>query len=147
MKTVTIISGVYGADNGKGGVTAIARGQTCDVSDAEAARLVTLGVAAMAVATPHEGQTALGAGENTPDSNDAQEGSTGHMDAEQLAGMTNAQLKQLADDMGLDTSKCNRKADYIALISAGKVIVPAENDDTVDDGELPPDLEAEAPVE
>lgn len=153
MKTVKIVSGVYGADNGKGGVTAIARGQTCEVSDAEAARLVSLGVAAMAVATLQEGQTAPEAGENTPEGDNAQEGAVGHLDAGQLSSMTNAQLKQLAEDMGLDVTKCKKKADFIELITAEEVIVPTdgeegeEEDDTVDDGELPPDLEAEAPVE
>lgn len=150
MKTVKIISGVYGADNGKGGVTAIARGQTCELPDAEAARLVAFGVATMVVATLQEGQTMPKAGENTPSGNNAQENSTGHLDAKQLSSMTNAQLKQLAEDMGLDAAKCKKKADYIELITAEEVIVPPdgeEYDDTVDDGELPPDLQAEAPVE
>ena len=67
---------------------------------------------------------------------------------------TEAEYKErlmVAEDMELDTSKCRVKADYVALISEAEVIVPAEEeadegDDTVDDGELPPDLEAEAPV-
>ena len=63
--------------------------------------------------------------------------------------MTNAQLKALADGMGIDASKCRKKADYIELITAEEVIAPTgcEDDDGIDDGELPPDLEAEAPVE
>lgn len=140
MKIIKIITGAYGADNGKGGVTVIDRGQTCEVSDEEAARLVALGVAAMDVATPQEAQDAAGAGENTTNGNSSQEGTTGHMDADQFSTMTNAQLKQLAEDMGLNVSKCKKKADYIELIAAEEVIVPP-------DGELPPDLEAEAPVE
>jgi len=153
MKTVKIIFGSYGLPDGRRGVKLIDCGQTCEVDDAEAARLVALGVAAVVVATPQEAESATGTGENTPEGDNAQEGAVGHLDAGQLSSMTNAQLKQLAEDMGLDVTKCKKKADFIELITAEEVIVPTdgeegeEEDDTVDDGELPPDLEAEAPVE
>lgn len=114
--------------------------------------LVSQGVAAYAqdsldkaVATPQDANGVCEAGENTTDETGAQSGTVGHLDAEQLSAMTNAQLKKLAEDMGLDTSKCKRKADFIDLITAEEVIVP-ETDDTENDGELPPELSAEAPV-
>ena len=167
MKTVRIISGSYGADNGKRGVCVIDRGNTCEVDDAEAARLISLGVAAEVVATPQEPQDAPEAGVNTPDDEKAQEPLIGSLDPEQLSTMTNAQLKKLAEDMGLDTAKCRVKADYIELITAVEFAVDPEGDEDdadadgeaddedadadddaeVDDGEAPPDLNVEAPVE
>lgn len=151
MKTIKMIFGSYGAPNGKGSVKLIDCGQTCEVEDAEAERLIALHVAQEVVATPQEREEPIKAGENTPDASDAQEGFTGHLDPDELSTWTVAELKQLAEDMELDTSKCKVKADYVALISEAEVIVPAEEeadeeDGTVDDGELPPDLEAEAPV-
>ncbi len=151
MKTIKMIFGSYGAPDGRGRVRLIDCGQTCEVEDAEEERLIDLRVAQEVVATPKEREEPIKAGENTPDASDAQEGITGHLDPEELSNWTVAQLKQLAEDMELDTSKCRVKADYVALISEAEVSVPAEDeadeeDDTVDDGELPPDLEAEAPV-
>lgn len=145
MKTIKIVTGTYGADNGKGGVVAIDRGHICEVDDQEAARLIALGVAEKVVATPQDANGVCEAGENTTDESGAQSGIVGHLDAEQFSTMTNAELKKLAEDMGLDTSKCRRKADFIDLITAEEVIAP-ETDDTEDDGELPPELSAEAPV-
>lgn len=123
------------------------------------ARLVRAGVAryfgedfaAPAASLPLEPRDGAGAGENTPALETPQEPLVGSLDTGQLSTMTNANLKKLAEDMGLDASKCRVKADYVALISEAEVSVPAEDeadeeDDTVDDGELPPDLEAEAPV-
>lgn len=117
--------------------------------------LVSRGVAEYAqdapaegVATAQGGVTAPAAGENPPAGEDAQDGVTGHLDARQLATMTNAQLQALAGDMGLDASKCRKKADYIELITAEEVNVPpdGEGEDPVDDGDLPPELSAEEPV-
>ncbi len=153
MKTVKIISGTYGADNGKGGVTAVSRGETCEVDDQEAERLVSIGVASVAVATAQEARIEPGASEDMCEDEGAQIGAVGRLDASQLLTWTNAQLEKLAEDMGLDTSKCKKKADYIELITSEDVIIPSdddtdgEDDDTVNDGEQPPDLEAEAPVE
>lgn len=100
------------------------------------------------VATAQDREYAPGAGKDAPAGEDAQDGVTGRLDAEQLATMTNAQLQALAGDMGLDASKCRKKADYIKLITAEEIIVPfgGEGDDPVDDGGLPPVLNAEEPV-
>ncbi len=147
MKTIKMIFGSYGAPNGKGSVKLIDCGQTCEVEDAEAERLIALRVAQEVVATPQEHEELIEAGENTPDASDAQEGITVSLDPEELSTWTVASLKRLAADMGLDTSKCRVKADYVELISAEEFPVdPEDDDDAVDDGELPPDLEAEAPV-
>ena len=153
MKTVRIISGTYGADNGKGGVIAISRGETCEVDDQEAARLVSIGVASVAVATAQETQAESEASEDMSERSDTQSGVVGRLDANQLLAWTNAQLEQLAEDMGLDVSKCKKKSDYIELITSEDVIIHSDcvdggdDEDTIDDGELPPNLEAEAPVE
>lgn len=121
----------------------------CD--DAQAARLVGLGVAEY-VGTQWREQEAdpepqpdTGDGSQAPD---AQQGDTGddsqdpenvsgHLDAAQLETMTNEQLKNLAGDLGIDVSKCKKKADYIAAIVA--VEVEVEPDAIVDDpdNELP----------
>lgn len=163
MKTVKIIFGSYGLPDGRRGVKLIDCGQTCEVDDAEAARLVALGVAAVVVATPQEAESATGTGENTPAPETPQAPAIGSLDPEQLSTMTNADLKKLAEDLGLDTAKLRVKADFVAAISA--VEFPVEDDpdedeagtdgdadgddedeDTVEDGEAPPDLKAEAPV-
>ncbi len=154
MKTIRMIFGSYGLPDGKFGVKLIDCGQTCEVDDAEAERLIALGVAAPVVATPQEPQAETGTGENTPAPETPQEPLSGSLDPEQLSTMTKANLKKLAEDMGLDTSGCNMKADFVALIAAEEVQVDPEDDkepeeedeDAVDDGETPPDLKAEAPV-
>ena len=150
MKTIRMIFGSYGLPDGKRGVKLIDCGQTCEVDDAEAERLIALGVAAPVVATPQEPQAETGTGENTPAPETPQEPLSGSLDPEQLSTMTKANLKKLAEDMGLDTSGCNVKADYVALISAEEFLVDPEDDDededAVDDGDTPPDLGAEAPV-
>ena len=149
MKTIKMIFGSYGLPDGKYGVKLIDCGQTCEVDDAEAERLVALGVAAVVVATPQEPQAETGTGENTPALETPQEPLSGSLDPEQLATMTVANLKKLAEDLGLDTAKCRVKADYVALISAEEFPVDPEDDedeDVVDDGDTPPDLGAEAPV-
>ena len=165
MKTIRMIFGSYGLPDGKFGVKLIDCGQTCEVDDAEAERLIALGVAAPVVATPQEPQAETGTGENTPAPETPQEPLSGSLDPEQLSTMTNADLKKLAEDLGLDTAKLRVKADFVAAISA--VEFPVEDDpdededgadddadgddededeDTVEDGEAPPDLKAEAPV-
>ena len=145
MKTVEIISGVYGADNGKGGVTTIARGQICEVSDVEAARLVSLGVAAMTVATPQEGQGTAKAGENTPESFDVAEGQEtaqdglalndcidivdGHMTEKSLMHMTRANMEALAADLCIDVAKCKNKAEIAALLTQVDLDLAAQADE------------------
>ncbi len=135
MKTILITRGSYGMDNGRGGVTVVHRGHTCEVEDGEASRLIDLGVATPAGDAPRSGP-----GKDPGHGGDAAEGEeTAHPDLARLQSMTLAELKKLAEDMDLDASDLRKKADVIDLITAESVYA-------VDDGETPPDLDAEAPV-
>lgn len=64
---------------------------------------------------------------------------TGHLDPEQLSALTCDKLRALAEDMGISTGKLKTKAQLIDAITAAEV--------TPGDGDLPPILSAEAPVE
>ena len=118
MKTVKMIFGSYGLPynlpDGKRGVKLIDCGQTCEVEDAEADRLVALGVAAEVVATLQEAEALVEAGETTPEDSDALEGSEPPQESE-------------ADPEDEEDEDENEE-------------------EAEDDGELPPDVKAEAPV-
>ena len=89
-----------------------------------------------------------GAGADPADGGEGAGGAeTAHLDPEQLKELTNAKLRELAEDIGIDTAKLKTKAQLIAAITD----VPledaiSENDGGVDDGEAPPALTPEAPV-
>lgn len=109
-----------------------------------AERLIAGGIAVeyvpSAVATALQDAEDSGEGKNLSDGEKPVEGTEGaNLDPDQLQGMTVAELKRLADDMGLDASDCKKKEDYIVLISAEDVYAE-------DDGKAPPELGAEAPV-
>ena len=142
---VKITCGGYGyVAPGSKAVRLVYRGEVVDVPESEAKRLVGIGSAALVedvapktVATAPVGPDNSAASVNMPDGgNDtgansdahsengedaAAEDDASHLDAEQLSGMTVAELKKLADDMGVDVSKCKVKADYIAAIAAAEV--------------------------
>lgn len=150
MKTVKILCGGYGlkvpAETGIR-TKLILRGEVCELPDSEAAELIAANMAVPVVATPQERGDGIRAGENTPAAKTPQEG---FLDPEQLKTMTVAQLKQLAEDMGLDSTACKKKAELIERITAESVIIeeeeqPEGNEDE-EDGEAPPELGAEAPV-
>ena len=121
------------------------------------ARLASLGVGVVledipeedttgAVATPVEGEDDEGAGVDTPDQDEPAEGEeTAHLDPEQLKELTNAKLKELAEEMGIDTAKLKTKAQLIAAITD----VPLEDaiSGEEDDEGAPAGLGAEGPVE
>lgn len=123
----------------------------------EEARLVSRGVAdyvtrpiigtVPSVATPAGGEEADGAGVDLPDGVEGAEGEEiARLDPEQLKELTNAKLRKLAEDMGIDTTKLKTKPQLIAAIAN----VPLESaipEDDEDDGEEPPELGAEEPVE
>ena len=68
---------------------------------------------------------------------------TGHLDPEQLGELTNAQLKEMAEAMGIDTKKLTTKAKLIEAITEANVIQgPAE-----DDGEQAPTFDATEAVQ
>ena len=158
MKRVKITDGLYGyRPKGAKHPQPAPAGSLCIVTDAEAARLASIGVGVVledipeeditgAVATPVEGEDDEGAGVDTPDQGGPAEGEeTARLDPEQLKELTNAKLKELAEEMGIDTAKLKTKAQLIAAITD----VPLE--DAIsgeDDGEgTPAGLGAEGPVE
>lgn len=153
---IEIISGSYGWRKTKDAMPKLVeRGGICEVDEAEARRLVALGVAVIV----HEADEAPVASGSTVESGDipcsdmpsaengAESDAEAHLDPEQLKTLTKAKLTELAKEMGIDTAKLKTKAQLIAAITD----VPledaiAEDDDGVDDGEAPPVLTPEAPV-
>ena len=143
---VEIISGSYGWRKSKDAMPKlIERGGTCEVDEAEAKRLVALGIAAIV----HEADEAPAASGSMVESGDTpcadmpseENGAEAHLDAEQLQEMTVAQLKELAAELGIETAKLRKKDDLIAAI----VAVPVEPGEEISEDDLP-DLSAAAPV-
>lgn len=148
---VEIISGSYGWRKTKDAMPKLVeRGGICEVDEAEARRLVALGVAAIV----HEVDEASVASGSTAESGDtpcadmpsaengAESDAEAHLDAEQLQEMTVVQLKELAAELGIvETAKLRRKNDLIAAIAA----VAALPGEEVGEDDLP-DLSADAPV-
>lgn len=158
MKRIKITNGLYGyRPEGAKHPRPVPAGGLCVVTDTEAARLASLGVGVVlediheedttgAVATPVEGEDGTGPGVDTPGQNGPAEGEeTAHLDPEQLKELTNAKLKELAEEMGIDTAKLKTKAQLIAAITD----VPLEDaiSDVEDDEGAPSGLGAEGPVE
>lgn len=158
MKRVKITNGLYGyRPEGAKHPRPVSAGGLCVVTDTEAARLASLGVGVVledipeedttgVVATPVEGEDDEGAGVDTPDQDEPSEGEeTAHLDPEQLKELTNAKLKELAEEMGIDTAKLKTKAQLIAAITD----VPLEDaiSGEEDDEGAPAGLGAEGPVE
>ena len=158
MKRVKITDGLYGyRPEGAKHPQPVPAGSLCIVTDAEAARLASLGVGVVledipeedttgAVATPVEGEDDEGAVVDTHDQDEPAEGEeTAHLDPEQLKELTNAKLKELAEEMGIDTAKLKTKAQLIAAITD----VPLEDaiSGEEDDEGAPAGLGAEGPVE
>ena len=106
----------------------------CD--DAQATRLVSLGVAEYA----EKAQAAAPAANPDAANQQDEETVTGHLDPERLATMTNEQLKNLAGDLGIDVTGCKKKADYIDAIVAVEVEAGG-----IEDGDELPDLDAADP--
>lgn len=158
MKRVKITNGLYGyRPEGAKHPRAVPAGGLCIVTDKEATRLAALGVgiviedipeerAAGAVATLVEDEDSTRAGVDTSDQDGPTEGEeTAHLDPEQLKELTNAKLKELAEEMGINTTKLKTKAQLIAAITD----VPLEEAISGEEGDegYPPGLGAEVPVE
>lgn len=160
MATIKIICGAYGyrPPERPGTVKTIRAGETCEVSNEEATRLISLGVAEFAtqeaVATPHAPHSEGGGGNDTPDQDKGQKMALdglevpdtldivcGHFTAESLGTMTNKALADLAADLGLDAKACKNKADYVALLSSVELDMADQ-----DEGDEPPTPSAELPV-
>lgn len=154
MKRIKITKGTYRQKvEGTKRSILISIGERAIVSDREAERLIKLGVAiyvSEAAAKPSFAAPVAGIkGENPVDAhlhasageNGVEDAAIATLDAEQLHTMTNADLKQLAEDMGLDTSKLKTKANYIDAITSVEI-----SPDSSDDEEAPPEVSAEEPV-
>lgn len=130
---IKIISGVYGYLDKNGCVKPkTEKDDPFSLTKEQEARLVGLGVAEY-VTSP----TNVTAQDILP-----VEG-TGHLDPEQLGELTNAQLKEMAEAMGIDTKKLTTKAKLIEAITEANVIQgPAE-----DDGEQAPTFDATEAVQ
>lgn len=161
MRKVKIMKGAYGhRPEGTHRIRPVMAGDTVSVPDTEAERLVRLGVAEIVpqaaepacedVATLQAGQT-----EGKPSIGmdveilcgeaNAQGGAASTLDQEQLKTLTNAKLRELAEDMGIPTARLKNKTELVDAIVSLQVIPKAEDGD-VEDGEQPPALCAEAPV-
>ncbi len=144
MKEIVIRSGTYGFRTSSGRVRPVSRGERVSVPDAEAARLVGLGVAAYvsvgdaseAPSPPSDGPTPLEASQHTPGGEtpaDPVTDSEGDIDNDEVARLerlTKADLEQMAKDMGVDVSEDKNKHEIAVLIAAADV-----------DGEDAPELE------
>lgn len=88
------------------------------------------------VATPPVAPEGDGVGVNSSEEKPGTEGeeTAGNLDVEQLKKMKLDDLKQLAEDMGIDTTGLRTKDDYAKAIAAVEVVVE-------------PDLTVEDPVE
>ncbi|MFR8284756.1 MAG: hypothetical protein ACLU9R_13175 [Faecalibacterium sp.] len=132
---VEILCGGYGCPT-KTGVHTVSRGERCEVSDAEAARLIGLGVAKCAFSAPTAPEAAPADVPATVEGNAeaSQNGSeAAHLDPDQLHDMTVANLKKLAADMGIDTKQLKTKDALIQAICAEDV---APGDECTDGPEL-----------
>ena len=125
---VEILCGGYGCPT-KTGVHAVSHGERCEVSNAEATRLIGLGVAKYAFSAPTAPETAPAdvpaavEGNDTPAAEASQNGSeAAHLDPDQLHDMTVANLKMLAADMGIDTKQLKTKDALIQAICAEDVV-------------------------
>ncbi len=131
MREIVIRRGVYGfrAENGR--VQPVRRGEKTAVSDEEAERLVTLGVAVYAEQseskrTPEPSELPSKAGP-TP----AVESAPDDAEVTRLERMSKADLERMARDLGVDISGAKNNRERALLIIAA--------DDTDDET---PDLEA-----
>ena len=151
---VKIICGAYGfrPANRPETVQTVRAGGICDVPAEEAKRLVAMKVAEYVDekpgTTPPGGSDDNGAGTSTNDGNgpavvaldgievpDALAIVDGHFDKKGLNEMTNNNLKKLAQDLGLDVSKCRVKADFIAVLTAVTIEISDTDNEGDGDGE------------
>ena len=143
---IKIVKGVYGYVDKHGFV----RPKDCNsepfvTSPEQEARLVKLGVAEY-VGEPEKAEPV-----NEPAQAQISEigEEAAHLDPEQLKELTNAELKTMAEDMGIDTAKLKTKAQLIEAITAVDVVPgPDESGEEMeDDGEVPPTFDAAEAVE
>ena len=152
MLKVKIISGTYGYKVGKRLLPKDRTSEPFELEETEAKRLVSLGVAEIiteGVATGGNGEETNPPSVNPSNDENGENGENegdneivGHLDEEQLRGMIIKDLKALAEDMGIDTSKFKVKEDYVQAIVAVEVSAPVDDEN----GDELPGLGAEDPV-
>ena len=103
-----------------------------ECSDEQADRLVRLGVAVYVEDVKQQDDT------DTKQDGETESTMKTHLDAEELENWDYNELKKLAAELGVEPAG-KKKADYIAAIVAEEVEV------SVDDDELPPDLNVADP--
>lgn len=103
-----------------------------ECSDEQTDRLVRLGVAVYVEDVKQQDDT------DTKQDGETESTMKTHLDAEELESWDYNELKKLAAEMGVEPAG-KKKADYIAAIVAEEVEV------SVDDDELPPDLNVADP--
>ena len=143
---IKIVKGVYGYVDKHGFV----RPKDCNsepfnTSPEQEARLVKLGVAEY-VDEPAQAEPVNEPAQVQSPQNDE---AVAHLDPDQLKELTNAELKAMAEDMGIDTAKLKTKAQFIEAITAVDVVPgPDEGSEEMeDDGEAPPTFDAAEAVE
>lgn len=135
---IKIIKGVYGYLDEHGTVKPkTEQDEPFELSPEKEARLVGLGVAEY-VNTPTS--------ENEAENGQEEAEDVGRLDPEQLEELTNAQLKEMAQEMGIDTKKLTTKAKLIEAITAVDVI-PGPETEAEDDDETPPSFDPAEAVE
>lgn len=133
MTLIRIVSGCYAAHPDGGRLKVIDKGQTVEVSEDEAARLVNMGVAAyvkepVLMADIPSAPVSEDATSDTPDEevNEAPE-----VHEESLEDMPFEQLKQLAKESGLPVGKLRSRTNIIKALQE------------LEDGDKPPSMDAE----
>ena len=147
MKLIKLIQGAYGYRAPGSLVTELVttKSDPFEVDDKEAKRLISLGVAQyaeIAVATPQKEVIDPATGENTPPEGEGENGQKKPDQTKPEYGdfMTVAELKAYADEQGIEYEDRTTKA---KLIEAIDTFYQA----AVDDGEQPPVLTPQDPVQ
>lgn len=150
MAIIKILQGAYGSRDGKGRVHPVFRGEQVEVSDQEALRLVSLGVAeivsgvsvlpSVAPRTPPdpEQMSQDTSGEKTPSvapPTPADE-SSDSMSVAALERMTKADLEQMAQDMGIDISGAKNNRERAELIAAAEAEEAGEGSPELEDEDI-----------
>ncbi len=102
-----------------------------EVEDAQAAHLVKAGVVEYVTMQQHDEDET-----HETDTESGETPETAHLAKSQLEEMTIQQLQNLAGDLGVDTTSCKKKADYVEAIAAVEVIPGPEVDGDDDMPEL-----------
>lgn len=125
---------LYGGRMYEAGDVLPAQNQRMVTAWLEAGSAEVIGSDAAAVPTPpagaDSGQNDADTAKVTEDTQDTEDGTDtveGHLDPAQLEDMTKEQLKQLADDMGVEIPRGATKALIVERLAAATVKAPVDN--------------------